>query len=480
MNNAFANFSRFVPGLSESMQSAWDTSAALALDKNATIEYQSKGDPISGKGAIQYINFTGSGVTAIVDPVDTLTVDVEGGSGTGTVTSVGVSVPSIMSVSGSPVTGAGTIALDLTTQIANKILSGPATGANAIPTFRALVAADIPSLSYDASGAAAAAQAAAISTASADATTKANAAQAAAIAASQPLDSDLTAIAALATTAFGRSLLTQADAAATRATIGAGTSSFSGAFSALSGIPTTLSGYGITDAQPLDSDLTAIAALTTTAFGRGLLTLADAAAGRTAFGLGTLATQSGTFSGTSSGTNTGDQTTVSGNAGTATALQTARTINGVSFDGTANVIAALYGRVSGSNATRTAQTLADIAGLSVALAANSVYDFECGMSVASSSTAGNGYGVQFSAAGASVEAQINGTSTAAATITKRINALNTAASPFVAVAADGGILITGIFTTGANAGNLTIQHLKVTSGTATVYINSYLRAIKIA
>lgn len=39
-----------------------------------------------------------------------------------------------------------------------------------------------------------------------------------------------------------------------------------------------------------------------------------------------------------SGTNTGDQTSVTGNAGTATALQTARTIGGVSFDGTANIV----------------------------------------------------------------------------------------------------------------------------------------------
>jgi len=39
-----------------------------------------------------------------------------------------------------------------------------------------------------------------------------------------------------------------------------------------------------------------------------------------------------------SGTNTGDQTTITGNAGTATALQTARTIGGVSFDGTANIV----------------------------------------------------------------------------------------------------------------------------------------------
>jgi hypothetical protein len=101
----------------------------------------------------------------------------------------------------------------------------------------------------------------------------------------QPLDSDLTAIAALSTTSFGRSLLTQADAAATRATIGAGTSSFSGAFSALSGIPTTIAGYGLADAQPLDADLTAIAALATTAFGRGLLTEASASTARTTLGL---------------------------------------------------------------------------------------------------------------------------------------------------------------------------------------------------
>jgi hypothetical protein len=46
------------------------------------------------------------------------------------------------------------------------------------------------------------------------------AAQAAAIAASQPLDSDLTAIAALTTTAFGRAFLTQVDAASTLATLG--------------------------------------------------------------------------------------------------------------------------------------------------------------------------------------------------------------------------------------------------------------------
>lgn len=69
--------------------------------------------------------------------------------------------------------------------------------------------------------------------------------------------------------------------------------------------------------------------------------LHDIPTARNNLGLGTLATQDGTFSGThsgnSSGNNTGDQTNITGNAGTATALQTARTIGGVSFDGSANI-----------------------------------------------------------------------------------------------------------------------------------------------
>ena len=68
--------------------------------------------------------------------------------GTGTVTSVGLSLPSIIAVSGSPVTTSGTLTGTLTTQAVNSIFAGPSSGAAATPTFRSLTTADIPALSY--------------------------------------------------------------------------------------------------------------------------------------------------------------------------------------------------------------------------------------------------------------------------------------------------------------------------------------------
>lgn len=61
----------------------------------------------------------------------------------GTVTSVALSLPSIFNVTGSPVTTSGTLTGALANQSANTIFSGPASGAAAAPTFRAMVTADI-------------------------------------------------------------------------------------------------------------------------------------------------------------------------------------------------------------------------------------------------------------------------------------------------------------------------------------------------
>ena len=65
-------------------------------------------------------------------------------TGTGTVTSVGLALPGIFTISGSPVTAAGTLTGTLATQVKNLVWAGPSTGANAAPTFRSLVGADLP------------------------------------------------------------------------------------------------------------------------------------------------------------------------------------------------------------------------------------------------------------------------------------------------------------------------------------------------
>lgn len=175
-----------------------------------------------------------------------------------------------------------------------------------------------------------------------------------ALAASQPLDAELTAIAALTTAAFGRGALELANAAALRtyaelgtvATLNTGTGS--GNVPVLDGagklVASVIPDLAITDYLGVAADQTAMLALsgqrgdwcTRTDDGKVYMITGNdptqigswtaltypaspvtSVAGRTGAitlsntdisGLGTLATQNGTFSGTSSGTNTGDQT----------------------------------------------------------------------------------------------------------------------------------------------------------------------------
>lgn len=99
----------------------------------------------SGGTALEYKTLTaGTGVT-ISHAANSVTI---ASTVSGTVTSVGLSLPSILTVSGSPVTTSGTLAATLANQTANLIFASP-DGSTGAPTFRALLAADIPSLSAD-------------------------------------------------------------------------------------------------------------------------------------------------------------------------------------------------------------------------------------------------------------------------------------------------------------------------------------------
>lgn len=73
-------------------------------------------------------------------------------AGTGTVTSVALTAPSVFSVSGSPVTSSGTLAVTFATgQTANQVLASP-NGSTGAVGLRALVGADIPQVNLAVSG----------------------------------------------------------------------------------------------------------------------------------------------------------------------------------------------------------------------------------------------------------------------------------------------------------------------------------------
>lgn len=81
-----------------------------------------------------------------------------GGGGSGTVTSVAMTGDGVIfnaTVSGSPITVSGTLVPALLTQTAATFLAGPATGAAAAPTFRAIATTDVPTLNQNTTGSAA-------------------------------------------------------------------------------------------------------------------------------------------------------------------------------------------------------------------------------------------------------------------------------------------------------------------------------------
>lgn len=126
------------------------TVTSVALTAPAIISVA--GSPVTTSGtlaltlATQSANLVWAGPTSggAATPTFRSLVTADMPAGTGTVTSVALTMPAIMSVSGSPVTTSGTLAVTLATQTANIVWAGPSSGGAATPTFRALVTADMP------------------------------------------------------------------------------------------------------------------------------------------------------------------------------------------------------------------------------------------------------------------------------------------------------------------------------------------------
>lgn len=99
----------------------------------------------SGAASVAANLTAGSGVT-ITPGAGSISISATGLGGT--VTSVALTAPSILSIAGSPITTSGTLALTLANQSSNTVFASPSNGSSGSPLFRSLVSADIPSLSY--------------------------------------------------------------------------------------------------------------------------------------------------------------------------------------------------------------------------------------------------------------------------------------------------------------------------------------------
>ena len=91
----------------------------------------------SGATGLAYATLTAGTGVSITNAAGSITI-----ANTG-VTSVGLSVPSFLSVTNSPITTTGTIAVSLATQATNLVFAAP-NGSTGVPTFRSLVYADLP------------------------------------------------------------------------------------------------------------------------------------------------------------------------------------------------------------------------------------------------------------------------------------------------------------------------------------------------
>lgn len=122
------------------------TNSAITLKKDSVRKLSAVSAPSTpASGDLAFYAKTSSGATHLFTKNDAGTeTQLDAGGGSGTVTSVAMTVPAEFSLAGSPITASGTFAVTKANQSANLIYAGPASGSAAAPTFRSAVLADFP------------------------------------------------------------------------------------------------------------------------------------------------------------------------------------------------------------------------------------------------------------------------------------------------------------------------------------------------
>lgn len=118
--------------------------SGLLVDGSGNLSLDASAVATSVNAKVGAVTITAGTNITIDNSGSSIVISSTGGGGGGTVQQVALSMPSIFNVSGSPVTTTGTLTATLASQTANTIFRGPTSGSANIPTFGALVAADLP------------------------------------------------------------------------------------------------------------------------------------------------------------------------------------------------------------------------------------------------------------------------------------------------------------------------------------------------
>ncbi len=144
----------------------------------------------------------------------------------------------------------------------------------------------------------------------------------------------------------------------------------------------------------------------------------------------------------------------------------------------------VYALVTGTNAITSSTSLVDITGLVIPVLPNSIYEVDSQITIQSSTIDGVKVGIGLTnSSGATIEAQWwSGNDTAGTYMNApdRITVFNTPSRTILGAGDIGLSIIKGTFTTGSTNGNVSLKHLKVTSGTSTVFVGSFLKVMRIS